>query len=106
GFFDADELALIERHDLWTVVASPWQVDLLQAHRASRPWQVWLKLDSGMHRLGLAPAEYAAAWARLRTLPWIDTMIAMSHFSRADELSHPSTGRQLEIGRAACRERW
>lgn len=94
GFFDAGELALIEQHDLWTVVASPWQVDLLETHRTSRPWQVWLKLDSGMHRLGLSPVEYIDAWQRLRALPWIDTMIAMSHFSRADELSHASTSQQ------------
>src|SRR5690606_32801387 len=53
GFFEAAELALIERHDLWTVIASPWQVEALERHRATRPWCVWLKLDTGMHRLGL-----------------------------------------------------
>src|SRR5690606_4940511 len=94
GCFDAGELPLVERHDLWTVVATPWQVELLERHRAARPWQVWLKLDSGMHRLGLSPDEYADAWRRLRALPWIDGMVAMSHFSRADELSHPSTREQ------------
>ncbi len=101
GFFDADELALIERHDLWTVAATSWQVDLLERHRASRSWRVWLKLDSGMHRLGLPPDGYADAWRRLRALPWIDTLVAMSHFSRADELSHPSTPQQQAIFDAA-----
>ena len=95
GFFDAGELALIERHDLWTVVASPWQVEALERHRATRPWQVWVKLDSGMHRLGLSPGEYADAWRRLAALPWVERMVAMSHFSRADELSHASTPEQL-----------
>ncbi|TWT19622.1 alanine racemase [Luteimonas wenzhouensis] len=97
GFFDADELDLVERHHLWTVVASPWQVDLLERHRARQPWQVWLKLDSGMHRLGLSPEEFVPAWQRLSALPWIERMVAMTHFSRADELSHPSTPGQMAV---------
>ena len=95
GFFEADELALIERHDLWTVVASPWQVEALERHRSEKPLQVWLKLDSGMHRLGLSPVEYLDAWQRLRALPYIDDIVAMTHFARADELSQASTGEQL-----------
>jgi len=95
GFFDSAELDLIEQHRLWSVVASPWQVAMLERHHARRPWQVWLKLDSGMHRLGLAPTEYADAWRRLRALPWVERVVAMSHFSRADELSHASTREQL-----------
>jgi alanine racemase len=101
GFFDADELELVERHALWSVVASPWQVEALERHRASRPWQVWLKLDSGMHRLGLSPHEYADAWRRVQALPWVERIVAMSHFSRADELSHPSTPGQLAAFDAA-----
>ena len=101
GFFEPGELELVERHDLWTVVASPWQVDLLERHRARRPWQVWLKLDSGMHRLGLSPDGYAQGWARLSSLPWVERMVAMSHFSRADELSHPSTPGQLAVFESA-----
>ena len=95
GFFDADELPLIERHALWTVVASPWQVEVLERHPLQRPLPVWLKLDSGMHRLGLAPDDYPGAWRRLRALPWVGDMVAMSHFSRADELGHASTSEQL-----------
>src|SRR5690625_1166502 len=79
GFFQASELPLIERHGLWTVVASPWQVDALERHRAGGPMQVWLKLDTGMHRLGLSPAEFAGAWERLRALEWIGGMVAMTH---------------------------
>ena len=97
GFFDADELALIERHDLWTAVASPWQVDALERHRPAKPLQVWLKLDSGMHRLGLSPDAYAQAWRRLAALPGIAGMVAMTHFSRADELAQPRTEEQLAV---------
>ena len=95
GFFDTDELALIQRHGLWTVAASPWQVEALERHRGARPEQVWVKLDSGMHRLGLTPAGFTDAWQRLRTLEGIGALVAMTHFSRADELAEERTAEQL-----------
>ncbi len=101
GFFDTGELELLERHDLWSVVASPWQVEALERHRPARPWTVWLKLDTGMHRLGLPPDAWADAWQRLQALGWIRDMVAMSHFSRADELGQPRTGEQLDAFDAA-----
>ncbi|AOH35403.1 alanine racemase [Luteimonas sp. JM171] len=101
GFFETAELALIERHDLWTVVASPWQVEALERHRPARPWTVWLKLDTGMHRLGLPPEAYADAWRRLQALGWVQDMVAMTHFARADELGEARTEQQLDAFDAA-----
>ena len=95
GFFTADELPLIERHRLWTVVASPWQVEALERHAGRQPEQVWVKLDSGMHRLGLAPQEFAAAWQRVCALDGVQAMVAMTHFARADELGQDRTAEQL-----------
>jgi len=109
GFFAADELALIEQHQLWTVIASPWQLDALERHRASRPWTLWLKLDSGMHRLGFDLADYPAAWRRVQALAWVENIVAMTHFARADELvcrsdSHTHTHEQLQRFHAALRD--
>ncbi len=95
GFFDAAELPLIVEHGLWTAVASPWQVDAMAAFRTDATLQVWLKLDSGMHRLGLSVDEFRAAHARLSALPHIAPMVLMSHFARADELDSPRTQEQL-----------
>jgi len=95
GFFAAAELALIEQHRLWTVIASPWQLDALERHRAAHPWTLWLKLDSGMHRLGFNPADYPAVWRRARALPWVESTVAMTHFARADEPEHPRTDEQM-----------
>ncbi len=80
GFFDAAELPLIVEHDLWT----------------DARLQVWLKLDSGMHRLGLSVDEFRAAHARLSALPHIAPMVLMSHMARADELDSPRTLEQLQ----------
>ncbi|HYG08223.1 MAG TPA: alanine racemase, partial [Stenotrophomonas sp.] len=78
GFFEADELPLIAEHDLWTVVATPRQVQQLAAFNSPRPLGVWLKLDSGMHRLGLSPEDFRAAWLRLQGLPQVASIVLMT----------------------------
>lgn len=55
----------------------------------------WLKLDSGMHRLGFAAAAYAAALAALRALPWCASVTGMTHFASAEEPGNTLTTRQL-----------
>ncbi|WP_372017918.1 alanine racemase [Pseudoxanthomonas sp. 10H] len=95
GFFDADELPLIVQHDLWTVVHAPWQVDALERTPLRKPVEVWLKLDSGMHRVGLGAADYRDAWQRLRALPHVGGIVKMSHFARADEPECVRTDEQL-----------
>lgn len=103
GFFDADELALIDRHDLWCVVHSNWQIDAIEAHSFTHPLKVWLKLDSGMHRIGFPPASYPQAWQRLQALPQVGDVVAMSHFARADELDSDRTGQQIATFKALCK---
>ena len=93
GFFEASELPLIAAHGLWTAVASPWQVEALAAFDSPVALTVWLKLDSGMHRLGLDVAGFRAAHARLRVLPQVAEIVLMTHLARADELDN---GRTLE----------
>lgn len=95
GFFDAAELALIVRHDLWTVVHAPWQIEALERTPLPRPLDVWLKLDSGMHRVGIDPGDYRDAWQRLRALPHVGAIVKMSHFARADELDSARTAEQV-----------
>lgn len=88
GFFEASELASIEEHGFWCVVHASWQVDALERGTRSRPLKVWLKLDSGMHRVGLSAVECEAAWRRLKAMPQLEVQVLMSHFARADELDH------------------
>jgi alanine racemase len=94
GFFEPDELPLIAEHDLWTVVATPAQVQALAAFQSPRPLHVWLKLDSGMHRLGLSPEDFRAAWLRLHGLPQVASIVLMTHLARADELDSSRTDEQ------------
>ena len=95
GFFEADELALIEQHELWCVVHSSWQLEAIERTPLQRPLTVWLKLDSGMHRVGLHPAEYRDAHQRLLASGKVEKVVLMSHFARADELDCPCSNEQL-----------
>lgn len=95
GFFEASELELIEAHDLWCVVHSAWQLEAIERARPAKPLTLWLKMDSGMHRVGFFPQDYAAALARLKALPHVAKVVLMSHFARADELDCIRTEEQV-----------
>jgi alanine racemase len=95
GFFDPEELALIEAHDLWCVVQAGWQIDAIAQSHPTRAFTIWLKLDSGMHRLGLPTADYRAGLQRLQALPQVREVVTMTHFARADELDSTRTEQQL-----------
>lgn len=101
GFFEADELPLIVEHDFWCVVHSLWQLEAIEKAALSQPITVWLKLDSGMHRVGLHPADYQAAYRRLLASGKVAKIVLMSHFARADELHDPSSTEQLAVFEAA-----
>jgi len=101
GFFEASELALIVEHDLWCVVHSLWQVEAIEGTTVGKPLNIWLKLDSGMHRVGLHPNDYHSAYQRLMTSGKVAKLVLMSHFARADELDCASTVEQAAVFEAA-----
>jgi alanine racemase len=84
GCFEPRDLELCSRLNLWHVVHCEAQVDWLAAHKTHQPHRVFLKLNSGMNRLGFAPAAFRAAWARLNVLPQVDEISLMTHFADAD----------------------
>ncbi len=96
GWFEAQELAQIQHYQLWTALHSAWQVDEIEAAEISTPLTVWVKIDSGMHRLGLHPDEFPAVAQRLSTSPKIAKLVAMTHFARADELDSQATPQQID----------
>lgn len=84
GCFDARDLELCSRLGLWHVVHCVEQIDMLAAHKTQTGHRVFLKMNSGMNRLGFAPERYRAAWTRLNALPQVDEISLMTHFSDAD----------------------
>lgn len=97
GFFEVAELPEIVAHDLWIVVHAQWQVEVLLAAKLAKPVHIWLKMDSGMHRVGLSPAEYASAFACLSSHENVSKIVLMSHFANADNLSSEHTRQQIAL---------
>ena len=84
GVFEPRDLELCSRLQLWHVVHCDEQIDWLAMHKTRQPQRVFLKLNSGMNRLGFAPARYRAAYARLAALPQVEEISHMTHFAHAD----------------------
>ena len=84
GCFDARDLEICSRLGLWHVVHCNEQIDMLATHKTTQPHRVFLKMNSGMNRLGFKPERYRAAWVRLNALPQVDEISLMTHFSDAD----------------------
>jgi alanine racemase len=84
GCFEPRDLEVCSRLNLWHTVHHEAQIDMLAAHKTHMPHQVFLKLNSGMNRLGFSPEAYASAWQRLSGLTQVDAITLMTHFSDAD----------------------
>ena len=84
GCFEARDLELCSRLGLWHVVHCSEQIDMLAAHKTQTPQRVFLKMNSGMNRLGFKPERTRHAWTRLNALPQVEEISLMTHFSDAD----------------------
>lgn len=94
GFDEPADLAQLRQLDVDTVVHHASQLDML-AHDRGSPIKVWLKMDSGMHRLGFPPQAYAEAHARLRSMPNVASdIVCMSHLASSEDLSSTQTPAQ------------
>ena len=84
GCFEPRDLELCSRLDLWHAVHGDAQIDWLAAHKTKAGHRVFLKMNSGMNRLGFRPEVFGSAWTRLNALPQVDEVSLMTHFSDAD----------------------
>ncbi len=84
GVFEPRDLELCSRLNLWHTVHCDEQIDMLASHKTHQPHRVFLKMNSGMNRLGFAPQRYRAAWTRLNALPQVDEISLITHFSDSD----------------------
>jgi alanine racemase len=96
GIFNAEQLAEAAHHRFELVVHDPLQIKLLEAHRDARRFIIWIKMDTGMNRLGFRPEAFAPALARMRalTVPALELRV-MTHLARADERNEPMTREQI-----------
>jgi alanine racemase len=98
GFICGEELELHSRYDLEPVIHSEAQVERLEAAVLARPVAVWLKLDSGMHRLGMCDQAFARCHLRLLRCQSVrQPPFLITHLANADLLADSSTLRQLDL---------
>jgi alanine racemase len=102
GAFEPRDLETCSRLDLWHTVHCEEQIAWLASHKTQQPHGVFLKLNSGMNRLGFAPDAFRAAWHRLDAMPQVDTIGLMTHFSHAD--GEPGVDHQADVFDAATRD--
>lgn len=97
GLFDANELTLAEEHDFVLVVHEAIQIEMLEKH-VGKPFHVWLKIDTGMHRLGFEPSQAEKYYLRLMNCAAVKKPIGlMTHFAESDSLDRAPTLKQIEI---------
>jgi alanine racemase len=102
GAFELRDLELCSRLDLWHVVHCGEQIEWLAAHKTHAPQRVFLKMNSGMNRLGFTPTAYRSAWTRLNALPQVGEITLMTHFSDAD--GPRGIAHQVSVFEAATRD--
>lgn len=95
GFFTEDDLAAIAEFDLICVIHSSWQVEMLDAYPKRASLDVWLKVSSGMNRLGFMPQKVTQTMEQLRRHVAVRDITLMTHFAHADEAR--GIDEQLEI---------
>lgn len=97
GFATPAELRTAADFALDAVVHTLEQVALLEATALPAPVACWLKVDSGMGRLGISPAQLSGALERLQACCAVRSVVLMTHLACADDRSDPATEEQLRV---------
>lgn len=108
GIITPGDLDLIGLHNVQCVVHSIEQLDSIESHFRQHPppqgLRLWLKMDSGMGRLGIAPERYEAAWQRLAAKPWCREVVAITHLANSSLPDDALTRRQQKTFERHCKK--
>ncbi|WP_237483549.1 alanine racemase [Vibrio hippocampi] len=98
GFYSANDLPILVTNNIQTVIHCVEQLEALEQAELDVPVVVWLKIDSGMHRLGIREEQYTEFVERLNRCPNVAKPLRyMSHFGSADELDNSVTNEQIAL---------
>ncbi len=97
GFDDAEDVRALDEYQLQTVIHAPYQVNLLTKTSVKQALTVWLKIETGMHRLGLVDVEVDKAYRRLKAAPQVEHIILMTHFASSEWKSNEVTAKQIQL---------
>lgn len=98
GLFSANELPEAAQHEFILVVHHIEHVEMLEHSQVKKPFSVWLKINTGMNRLGISPSEIDLIYGRLRNAETVKKPIGlMTHFAEADLIDHATTQEQIKL---------
>jgi len=98
GFSQADEISVLQHYQLEVVIHSAAQVAILESLNPQGTLTVWLKIDTGMNRLGISPAQFEPILSRLQQCKLVHQSIGfMTHFANADDVQDEKTTLQLQL---------
>ena len=96
GIVNAGQLAEAAHLQLDLVIHDPMHIALLEQYRGSQRFALWLKVDTGMNRLGVRTTQFQESWDRLRALKAArQELRVLTHLACADERDNPTTAEQL-----------
>ncbi|MBD1584276.1 alanine racemase [Pseudoalteromonas sp. S16_S37] len=97
GFFTASDIPILLANNFQAVIHNEEQIIALEQAQLDAPIAVWLKVDTGMHRLGIEPEQLERFYLRLKNSPNVKPNIQlMTHFSCADDKLNPKTKQQID----------
>lgn len=94
---DSEELELCALHHVDLVIHTTHGLNTLLAKNLGSAIHIWLKLDTGMHRLGIPTDNTHESYSKLIACPWVSNVTLMSHFHSADETTNPATEQQAQL---------
>lgn len=98
GLFYPDEIMEAAKNHFTLVVHHQPHVEMLEKIAVTEPFTVWLKINTGMNRLGINPAQLPEMYQRLQAIASVKKPIGlMTHFADADEMNNDATSKQLEL---------
>lgn len=101
GFDEPRDLTLVHELQVDCVLHHEYQLTLLERTAGNQALSLWVKIDTGMHRLGFAPEQAQRVYQRLRALPQVGEIRWMTHFACADENDREQTEAQMQRFSAA-----
>ncbi len=105
GFFAPEDLAILAVNDLQTIVHNQQQLDAINSATLSSPLKVWLKIDTGMHRLGVSASEFESFYQALSSSKNVaKNIVLMSHLACADEPNNHNTQAQIALFNVLTKE--
>jgi alanine racemase len=84
GIFRTDDVQMLARYSLTPVIHSIAQLEMLEKRVLERPIEVYMKVNSGMNRLGFTAEDVRIAWNALQAHPSVSGVTLMTHFADAD----------------------